>query len=133
MSGEPELRRAGDRPDLDSRLAFERTFLAHERTQLAWVRTSLTLISFGFAIAKFYDFVRRTEPDRAPLLGPRAVGALMITLGLVSLTLADWQRVRAMRTMRARCPDLPLSLAPFLSALLALLGILALVAAVLQL
>ena len=59
---------AKPRMDARTKLAFQRTFLAHERTQMAWVRTSLSLIPFGFAIAKFYQFLHETQGARAPHL-----------------------------------------------------------------
>ena len=83
------------RPDvwLDPRiqLAYERTLLAYERTRIAWVRTALALISSGFAIAKFFAYIRAERGETATLLTPRAVGLIMIVMGLMGLILADWQ------------------------------------------
>jgi putative membrane protein len=103
--------------DQDTRLAFERTYLAHERTQMAWVRTSLTLISFGFAIAKFVRHVPMEQPGR-PLSGGIGVGSLMIVIGLVALALASIQHGRSLKTLRAHCPGLRPSLAWVISTLL---------------
>ena len=113
--------------DVATRLAYQRTFLAHERTQMAWVRTSLTLISFGFAIAKFVDYLQEQRHEPRPLISPSSLGTLMIVLGLVALALASIQQGRAVRTLRKQCPGLPPSLAWVMVTLLALLGILALV------
>ena len=120
------------RPALDSgaRLAYERTWLAHERTQMAWVRTALSLISFGFAIAKFFAYLRQQKPESSPLFGSKTVGIVMIATGLVALLLATVQHWQAMKIMRARCPDLPRSLADITAAFIALLGILALIGAI---
>ena len=104
-----------------------RTFLSHERTQMAWVRTSLALISFGFAIGKFFHYLQGSRSERLPLIGANCVGTLMIVIGLVALALASIQHVRAMKVLRAQCPGLPASLAWVITSLLALLGILALV------
>ena len=41
-----------------TKLAVERTRLAYERTLMAWVRTSTSLISFGFTIYKFFQYLR---------------------------------------------------------------------------
>ena len=49
-------------------LAFERTFLVYERTQIAWVRTALSLISFGFVIAKFFQYLREKQGETATLM-----------------------------------------------------------------
>ena len=72
-------------PQTDPRvqLAFERTFLAYERTRIAWVRTALSLISFGFVIAKFFQYLREKQGETATVLSPRAIGLVMITIGLV--------------------------------------------------
>lgn len=42
-------------PD-STHLALDRTWLAHERTLMAWVRTATSMISFGFAIYKFFQY-----------------------------------------------------------------------------
>jgi putative membrane protein len=117
---------------IGTKLAFERTYLAHERTQMAWVRTCLALITFGFAIAKFFQYVHEKQPEEAPLLSPKTVGALMISIGLVALALASLQHRRALRALRAHCASLPISLAGVTATLIALLGILALVGALLR-
>jgi len=117
--------------DLATRLAFERTYLAHERTQMAWVRTSLALITFGFGIAKFVHYLREQRLER-PTIDPAHIGTLMILIGLVTLALANIQHRRALRILRRRCPDLPPSLAWVIAALLAPLGILALILVLLR-
>ena len=45
-------------------LALRRTFLAHERTLMAWIRTSVSLISFGFTIYKFFQYLAQEIPFR---------------------------------------------------------------------
>lgn len=115
-----------------TRLAYERTFLGWERTQMGWVRTALSLISFGFAIAKFFDYLRQKQVTPPPLLGPRTVGILMIGSGLVALALASVQHRRAMKVIREQCPSLPPSVAGVTGAFIALVGILALIGALLR-
>ena len=119
-------------PDPRVQLAFERTFLAYERTRIAWVRTALSLISFGFVIAKFFQYLRENQGETATLMSPRAVGLVMITIGLVGLILANWQEQRAMKALRARCPELPQSISGVMAILIALLGVLALISALLR-
>ena len=97
--------------DTGTRLAYKRTYLAHERTQLAWVRTSLALITFGFGIAKFFQYLHETQGERAPQFGPRTVGMIMISIGLVALLAATLQHRRALRALRTECPGLPASTA----------------------
>ena len=119
-------------PDPRVRLAFERTFLAYERTQIAWVRTALALISFGFAIAKFFQYLREKQGETATLMSPRSIGLVMITIGLVGLILANRQEQRALKALRERCPELPTSISGVMAVLIALLGVLALVGALLR-
>ena len=124
------------RPDVSLdpriRLAYERTLLAYERTRIAWVRTALALISFGFAIAKFFAYVRAERGERATLLSPRAVGLIMIVIGLMGLVLANWQQRRAVKDLHKRCPELPPPVAGIMSGMIAFLGLLALVGALLR-
>ena len=107
MNNEGTRKPAATEPDPRVQLAFERTFLAYERTRIAWVRTALALISFGFAIAKVLQYLREQRGETATLMSPRAVGLIMIGIGLVSLILADRQDRRAVKALRQRCPELP--------------------------
>ena len=113
-------------------LAYERTFLAYERTRIAWVRTALALISFGFAIAKVLQYLRQRQGETGTLMSPRAVGLVMICIGLLSLVLADRQGRRALKALRERCPELPTPIAGVIAVLIALLGVLALIGAILR-
>jgi putative membrane protein len=113
-------------------LAFERTLLAYERTRIAWVRTALALISFGFVIAKFFQYLREKQGETATVLSPRAIGLVMITIGLVGLILANWQERRALQALRERCPELPTSISGVMAVLVALVGVLALIGALLR-
>ena len=131
MTGAPGGQ-AAVRLDTATKLAYERTFLAHERTQMAWVRTGLSLISFGFTIAKFFDLLHEKLREGAPPLSPRAVGVVMIAIGLVALLLAGVQHRLAMKRLHQGDPDLPTSLAGPVGFLLGLLGILALIGALLR-
>jgi inner membrane protein YidH len=119
-------------PDPRVQLAFERTFLAYERTRIAWVRTALALISFGFVMAKFFQYLREKQGKAATVLSPRAIGLVMITIGLVALILADWQERRALKALRARCPELPPSVSGVMAVLIMLFGALALIGALLR-
>jgi putative membrane protein len=117
--------------DTGTKLAYDRTYLAHERTQMAWVRTSLALISFGFGIAKFFQYLHETQSPDAPYMGPRTVGMVMITMGLIGLTLANVQHRRALEALRSECPGLPRSTAGITAWVIMALGIVAFVAALL--
>ena len=115
--------------DPSTRLAYERTYLAYERTQMGWVRTALSFISFGFAIDMF---LREKRGENAPPLSPRTFGILMIAIGLTSLLMASVQHLRALKIMRERCPGLPPSVSTVTAVLIGLLGVLALLSAILR-
>jgi putative membrane protein len=132
MNDEGAQKQRAAQSDPRVQLAFERTFLAYERTRIAWVRTALALISFGFAIAKILQYLREKQGETATLMSPRAVGLLMIVIGLVSLILADRQDRRAVQALRERCPELPRPTAGMVTVLIAVLGVLALIAAILR-
>ena len=114
-------------PDLPAAttLAIERTRLAHERTLMAWVRTATSLISFGFTIYKFFQFLRE-EPARAAegMIGLRAFSMLMIGIGLTALLLATLQHRRDRLALQAEYGQMPYSLAAVAASLIAVLGVL---------
>jgi putative membrane protein len=120
--------------DTGTRLAVDRTRLAYERTMMAWVRTSTSLISFGFTIHKFFQFrVERGDVLPHRLLGPGQFGGLMVCIGLVALLLAAFDHRRSMNMLRASYGPVPHSTAAAIGALIAGLGVLALVAMLLGL
>ncbi|HEX2454743.1 MAG TPA: DUF202 domain-containing protein [Vicinamibacterales bacterium] len=115
-----------------TKLAIERTRLAHERTLMAWVRTATSLISFGFTVYKFFQYLRESQgaATKGPI-GPREFGALMIGIGIASLILATIGHRRSMRALRANYgARVPNSLATVVAALIGILGVLLLVAVV---
>ncbi|HEY7037438.1 MAG TPA: DUF202 domain-containing protein [Methylomirabilota bacterium] len=120
---------------LDStKLAAERTRLAYERTLMAWVRTATSLISFGFTIFKFFEYLQEDKKTK-PLhqfLGPRHFGMLMIGIGLVALVVATFQHVKSMRALRADYREAPYSLAFFMAALIGALGVLGFLSVVIK-
>jgi putative membrane protein len=132
MDNEAIQQPAAAQPDPRVQLAFERTFLAYERTRIAWVRTALSLISFGFVIAKFFQYLREKQGETATALSPRAIGLVMITIGLVGLILANWQERRGLKALRERCPELPQSISGVMAMLITLFGVLALIGALIR-
>jgi putative membrane protein len=115
-------------------LAMDRTLLAHDRTLMAWVRTAVSLISFGFAIYKFFQYLREHEGLVADgrALGPRRFAMLMISIGLVSLLLATIQQLQLRKKLKRIYPQAGFPLTTIMAALISLLGILALIAVVLR-
>ena len=113
-------------PD-SNRLALDRTRLAHERTLMAWTRTATSLISFGFTIYKFFEYLRENRPAVEPgILGPQGFAAMMIVIGLTALVLATVEHRRSMKALRAAFGEVPYSLAAVVAGLIAILGILGL-------
>ena len=121
---------AGSVPVPDAtRLAVQRTRLAYERTLMAWTRTATSLISFGFTIYKFFQYLRQEEQiTDAGLLGPRGFGLLMIAIGLTALAFATVEHRRNMNRLRASYGPEPYSLAAIVSGLIAALGVVGLLA-----
>lgn len=113
------------------RLALDRTDMAHERTMMAWIRTAVSLISFGFTIYKFLQYVEREsggQPGR--VIGARGYGLFMIGTGLLALLLATISHRRAMQALREKYVEVPYSMAALLAAVISLLGTLAFIAVI---
>ena len=120
---------AADSPakiDTATKLAYQRTRLAQDNAVLAWIRTATSLITFGFTVYKFFQIELQGKVGTRQLIGPRGFGLTMISLGLLSILLGTIEHRRAMKEMRAECPDMPRSTAGMLAALMAGLGIMAL-------
>ena len=113
-------------------LALERTHLAHERTLMAWVRTAVSLISFGFTIYKFFQYMQeqnKGETVSRPM-GPRQFAMMMIGIGLVSLLLATVQHLQTRKKLREKFHEIPFSLSTVIAGLFCVLGILAFIAVI---
>src|SRR5262245_15246814 len=116
-------------PD-SNQLAVDRTRLAHERTMMAWIRTAVSLISFGFTIFKFFQYLHEGRPEQTPtpIIGPHLFAILMIVIGLVALTLAWLQHRNELAILRKTSGPMPYSLAGVIAIFVAGLGIVALIA-----
>jgi putative membrane protein len=114
-----------------TQLAVERTRLAHERTLMAWVRTSVSLISFGFTIYKFFEYLRENQQTAtvASALNPRRFGMVMISLGLFMLVVATIQHRASLKQLAERYGKGPSSLAMVVAVLVGAIGVLAFVGA----
>ena len=102
---------------------------------MAWVRTATSLISFGFTIYKFFQYLRESQPaaPHAALISPRELGLIMIALGVGSLVMATLAHRRDMQSLRAQYGVLvPNSLATVTATLIGGLGVLLLVAVMLR-
>jgi putative membrane protein len=110
-------------------LAIERTFIAYERTLLAWIRTSASLITFGFTLYKFFEYLNEDDPDRIRnrIVTARGFGVAMILAGIATLILAAVQYRQGVRRLRTQDVEMPFPVAPLVAALIAVLGLLALI------
>ena len=117
-----------------TKLAVDRTRLAHDRTLMAWVRTSTSLISFGFTIYKFFQYLREKEGFTSEgFLGPRGFALMMIGIGLTALAVATVEHRRSLHALRNEYGHIvPRSLATILATLVAVLGIFSLALVVLH-
>lgn len=118
--------------DHNTRLAADRTRLAYERTLMAWIRTSTSLIAFGFTIYQLFDYIDRQPGVRTALLKPGVVGIVMIVIAILVLLLAWIQHQQGMRTLRTEYGPMPRSIAGIMAAVIAGLGVVALIAVVLR-
>jgi putative membrane protein len=113
-------------------LALDRTYLAHERTLMAWIRTATSLITFGFTLYKFFQYLHEQNHlhEAQHPLGARTMGMIMIGLGVFTLAAATWQHRLQLKRLAPAAEKTPFSLALVVATLIAGLGILAFIAAV---
>ena len=117
---------------VNTTLAADRTRLAYERTLMAWVRTATSLISFGFTIYKFFQFLRNGQPaPREGTLGLHAFAILMIVIGITALLLASIDHLRHRRALHLEHGPMPYSLAAVVAILIGVLGVLGLLSVLL--
>jgi putative membrane protein len=103
-------------------LAIERTTMAADRTLMAWTRTSLSMITFGFTVYKFMQYLR--EEGKASLIrterGAQNFGLTLIAVGILSLLIACvqyWHLTRKVNPGRKWHFSLALVVASFIVAL----------------
>jgi putative membrane protein len=93
------------KPKQTNELAKERTRESADRTLNAWIRTSISLIGFGFAIAKSYEYVETgyegwTGKILDPFHAPLFFGGAFIVLGLLGTFAAVIQYGRILDRIR---------------------------------
>jgi putative membrane protein len=110
--------------------ALENTRLAYERTLMAWVRTSVSLITFGFTIYKFFQYMQESQGAKVVrLVTPRTFGMLMISAGLFTLLMATLEHWRSMKRLKEQLAGMKVSIAMVLAVWISAIGILALIGA----
>jgi len=91
-------------PDVGTRLALDRTYVADERTLLAWVRTSLSMISFGFTLSKLGQVLQDVEFKglfRTRTVSMKELAYFLVILGTLALLAASFQHWRRVRQLHA--------------------------------
>ena len=111
-----------------TKLALERTRVAYERTVMAWIRTATSLITFGFGVYKFFQLELKVAGRENQRIGVREFALLLVGAGILAMILGTFDHWRNMRSIRRLDPSLPRSRAGLLSAVIALLGLFALIA-----
>jgi putative membrane protein len=137
MTDPTALRSSNELAEDRTELATERTFLAYERTLMAWLRTALSMISFGFTLAKFFQYL--AEQRGGALVGhfgrtwaSDTVGLAMVAIGTVALVMAVIQHHRRVTALRAYGLPQQWSLALWVAGVVAALGVFAFLSLVFQ-
>ncbi len=110
-------------------LGYERTRLAADRTLMAWIRTSVSMISFGFSIYKFFQYLLESNlaSGRLQHYAPRNFGVALVGLGMILLALAVIEYLLFLRNLsRETGQKYPISTALIAAILLSAVGVLVL-------
>lgn len=122
-----------DSMDANTRLAAERNRLALERTLMAWTRTCTSLIAFGFTIYQIFQYLADNEKLGDPYVSPQILGTAMILVGLTALILASVQHRQELKSLKVAFGPMRYSIASVVAAMVAGLGVLALLGVTLRL
>jgi putative membrane protein len=120
--------------NLTNELAKERNRAAYDRTLMAWIRTAISLIGFGFAIAKSYEYIHEETLERTgrfldDMHAPLLFGISFILLGMLCILGGVIQYGKVLRQIRSS--DFTYSesrpLAIIVALILLIIGVLALI------
>lgn len=130
----PKLERYGENADATALaeertdLALLRSFQANERTLMAWVRTAISMISFGFTMVKFFEYLEEDKQKQFHFFGPAGVGMILILIGTIALIVAVLQFQRVATQLGTSPRSARWSLPVLVAVSVAFLGIFALLA-----
>lgn len=92
-----------------TRLAEMRNRMAAERTLMGWMRTSVSLITFGFSISQFFEYLSKLEPERAAgrtIKEPFFLGLVLVGVGTFALIVALAENYSVVNALIKRQPPL---------------------------
>lgn len=111
-----------------TKLAYERTRVAYERTLMAWVKLGTSLITFGFAVYKFFQVEIKDKIDNESIIGSHYFPLILISVGLLAILLGSYEQKRDLRELRKLYIDMPKSMTTPMAMLVSILGVLAMIA-----
>ena len=105
-------------------LALQRTIIAAERTLMAWIRTAISMIGFGFAIYKFFQYLpEEIAAGNIPRpQAPRNLGLTLVALGTLALGAATWQHRTFLNAIGASQTERMLSISFWISIAVVAIG-----------
>ena len=104
--------------------------MAADRTLMAWIRTSVSMISFGFSIYKFFQYLLESNLTAGHLQhnAPRNFGIVLVALGMLLLDLAIVEYFLFLRNLsRETGHKYPISTTLIAALILTIMGILVLI------
>ena len=113
-------------------LALMRSRMAADRTLMAWIRTALSMISFGFTIYKFLQYVRESEGAELRAQGPRNLGLSLILLGTGALAAASIQHWKLLKSLSPEKTEHIWSLSLTIAWIISLIGLAAFLSVLLK-
>ena len=120
--------------NLTNELAKERNRAAYDRTLMAWIRTAISLIGFGFAIAKSYEYIQMDEMEKTgrfidQIHAPLWFGMSFIVLGMLCILGGVIQYVKVVKQLQSGqfTYGEPRPLAKIVALILLIIGIFALI------
>jgi len=120
--------------NLTNELAKERNRAAYDRTLMAWIRTAISLIAFGFAIAKSYEYIQMEEMENTgrfidQIHAPLWFGMSFIVLGLICIFGGVIQYVKVVQQLQSGrfTYGEPRPMAKIIALILLIIGVFALI------